>query len=115
MSRAAKGARTTATKEQVDQMIQMGGATSNATVDNQGSDITHTNAVSYNPKTDQIVISVPGYSEIMVIDHSTTTAEAKGSSGGNGAMAETCSTAGATLKTMGAAPRKTKCSSGSTT
>ena len=70
------------TQEQVDQMIQMGNATSNATVDNRGSDITHTNAVSYNPEKDQIVFSVPGYSEVMIIDHSTTTEEAKGSSGG---------------------------------
>ena len=63
-------------------MKKMGFLTSNATVDNQGSDITHTNAVSYNPGLDQIVISVPGYGEIFVIDHSTTTQEAKGSTGG---------------------------------
>lgn len=70
------------TEEQVAHMKKMGFMTSNATVDNQGSDITHTNAVSYNPDLDQIVISVPGFGEIFVIDHSTTTAEAKGSTGG---------------------------------
>jgi hypothetical protein len=70
------------TQEQVDHMKQMGMMTSNATVDNQGSDLTHTNAISYNPNLDQIVISVPGFSEIMVVDHSTSTTEAKGSTGG---------------------------------
>ncbi len=70
------------TEEQVAQMKKMGFMTSNATVDNQGSDVSHTNAVSYNPKLDQIVISVPGFGEIFVIDHSTTTQEAKGSTGG---------------------------------
>ena len=70
------------TAERVEQMKKMGFLTSNATVDNQGSDITHTNAISYNPDLDQIVISVPGYGEVFVIDHSTTTQEAKGSSGG---------------------------------
>ncbi|MGB5647416.1 MAG: aryl-sulfate sulfotransferase [Muriicola sp.] len=69
-------------EEQVAHMKKMGFLTSNATVDNQGSDITHTNAVSYNPDLDQIVISVPGYGEIFVIDHTTTTQEAKGSTGG---------------------------------
>jgi len=69
-------------EKQVAHMKKMGFLTSNATVDNQGSDITHTNAVSYNPNLDQIVISVPGYGEIFVIDHSTTTEEAKGSIGG---------------------------------
>jgi len=69
-------------KEQIEQMKQMGGATSNATFDNQNSDITHTNAIAYNETLDQIVISVPHYNEIFVIDHSTTTEEAKGSTGG---------------------------------
>jgi hypothetical protein len=70
-------------EEQIAQMIKMGMMTSNATVDNQGSDITHTNAISYNPGLDQIVISIPGFGEVYVLDHSTTTEEAKGSSGGN--------------------------------
>jgi len=70
------------TEEQVAQMKKMGFMTSNATVDNQGSDLTHTNAISYNPSLDQIVISVPGLGEVFVIDHSTTTEEAKGSTGG---------------------------------
>ena len=70
------------TEEQVEQMKKMGVMTSNATVDNRGSDIVHTNAVAYNPVLDQIAISSPGFNEIYIIDHSTTTEEAKGSSGG---------------------------------
>ena len=46
-------------------------------------DWTHTNSVDYNTKLDQIVISVRNFSEIWVIDHSTTTAEAAGHTGGN--------------------------------
>src|SRR5262249_12499960 len=45
-------------------------------------DWTHFNAVAYNPELDQIVISVHAFSEIWVIDHSTTTAEAAGHKGG---------------------------------
>ena len=44
--------------------------------------MTHVNAISYNPKLDQIVISSAGFSEIWIIDHSTTTEEAKGDIGG---------------------------------
>ncbi len=70
------------TEEQLEGMKKIGFATSNATVDNRGSDITHTNAISYNAALDQIAISVPGYNEIMIIDHSTSTEEASGNSGG---------------------------------
>jgi hypothetical protein len=45
-------------------------------------DWTHANAVAYNPALDQIVLSVHTFSEIWVIDHSTTTAEAAGHTGG---------------------------------
>jgi hypothetical protein len=69
-------------QEQLDHMKKNGFVTSNATVDNRGSDITHCNAIAYNADLDQIVVSAPEYSEIFIIDHSTTTKEAKGSSGG---------------------------------
>ena len=68
--------------EQVQAMIQQGMLTSNATPENRGSDMTHVNAISYNPELDQIAISAASFSEIWVIDHSTTTEEAKGNSGG---------------------------------
>ncbi|MBK9174967.1 MAG: hypothetical protein IPM46_01270 [Flavobacteriales bacterium] len=43
----------------------------------------HTNSIDYNPALDQIMLSVPFLNEIWVIDHSTTTAEAAGHTGGN--------------------------------
>jgi len=43
----------------------------------------HTNSIDYNEEFDQILISVHNFNEIWVIDHSTTTAEAAGHTGGN--------------------------------
>ncbi len=48
-----------------------------------GSDWLHINSVDYNPTLDQIVLSNHNFSEIWIIDHSTTTAEASGHTGGN--------------------------------
>ena len=45
-------------------------------------DVFHTNAVTYNPELDQILLSVPTFNEVWVIDHSTTTQEAAGRAGG---------------------------------
>ncbi len=46
------------------------------------SDWTHVNAVDYNSALDQVMLSVRNHSEIWIIDHGTTTAEAAGHSGG---------------------------------
>jgi hypothetical protein len=46
------------------------------------SDWTHINAVAYNPELDQIMLTAHAFSEIWVIDHGTTRAEAAGHSGG---------------------------------
>ena len=46
-----------------------------------GADWTHINSIDYNAELDQIMVSVRGFSEIWVIDHGTTTAEAAGDSG----------------------------------
>jgi len=52
----------------------------------QGSldaDWLHFNAIDYNESLDQIIVSSRSLNEIFIIDHSTTTTEAKGSNGGN--------------------------------
>lgn len=46
------------------------------------NDWTHMNAVDYNPALDEVMVSVRNHSEIWVIDHGTTTAEAAGHTGG---------------------------------
>jgi len=43
----------------------------------------HMNCIDYNPALDQIALSVRGNSEVWIIDHSTTTAQAAGHTGGN--------------------------------
>ncbi|MBI2794071.1 MAG: aryl-sulfate sulfotransferase [Ignavibacteria bacterium] len=45
-------------------------------------DFTHFNSIDYNPELDQILISARNFDEIWIIDHSTSTIEAKGSVGG---------------------------------
>ena len=49
---------------------------------NVTADILHTNAIAYNAELDQIALSIPRFNEIWVIDHSTTSAQARGSNGG---------------------------------
>jgi hypothetical protein len=51
------------------------------------ADWTHFNAVAYNAKLDQVIVSLRNFSEIWILDHSTTTAEAathRGGKYGNG-------------------------------
>ena len=50
---------------------------------NGGADWNHINAIDYNAELDQILLTVHNFSEIWIIDHSTTTAEAASHSGGN--------------------------------
>ena len=47
------------------------------------TDWMHTNSIDYNEEFDQILISIHNFNEIWVIDHSTTTEEAAGHTGGN--------------------------------
>ncbi|MCC6462348.1 MAG: aryl-sulfate sulfotransferase [Saprospiraceae bacterium] len=49
---------------------------------NAATDWVHSNAIAYNPELDQIALCSRVFSEIWIIDHSTTTEEAKGHSGG---------------------------------
>ncbi len=48
-----------------------------------GADWNHSNSIDYNAELDQILISVRNFSEIWVIDHSPTTAEAAGHTSGD--------------------------------
>jgi hypothetical protein len=45
-------------------------------------DMTHANSIDYNPELDQILITLSAISEVWIIDHSTTTAQAATGSGG---------------------------------
>ena len=47
------------------------------------SDWIHSNGIDYNPELDQVMLSPNNFSEMWIIDHSTTRAEAAGSGGGN--------------------------------
>lgn len=49
---------------------------------NETRDWFHFNAIDYNPALDQILISIRNSDEVWIIDHSTTTAEAAGHTGG---------------------------------
>ena len=47
------------------------------------ADWIHSNGIDYNPELDQVMLSPNNFSEMWIIDHSTTRAEAAGSGGGN--------------------------------
>jgi hypothetical protein len=49
-----------------------------------GSDLFHMNAIKYNADLDQIVLSSPKFNEIWILDHSTTTDQARSHAGGRG-------------------------------
>lgn len=49
---------------------------------NGAADWMHSNALDYNPSLDQILLSVPTFNELWIIDHSTTTAQAASHKGG---------------------------------
>jgi hypothetical protein len=66
----------------------------------------HANSIDFHPEFDQIVISSRKLSEVLVIDHSTTTEEAAGHTGGTVVGAGTSFTAGATPRFIAGVPRK---------
>lgn len=70
------------TEDSLSILKKMGRARRNETPENRGSDVYHINAIKYNADLDQIAISSPHLHEIFIIDHSTSTAEAAGHTGG---------------------------------
>jgi len=50
---------------------------------NDSADYFHFNGIDYHPKSDLILVSARNFSEVFILDHSTTTGEAAGSVGGN--------------------------------
>ncbi len=77
---AAKEARSKAEQDKLKSIGYVGAPAARA--QRISPDWTHVNSVDYNPALDQIVMSVHELSEIWIIDHSTTNAEAAGHSGG---------------------------------
>jgi len=68
------------------QDINYGNAGSNQGPGGPNGDWKHFNAIAYNEDLDQIALSSRSHDEIYIIDHSTTTIEAAGHSGGNSGM-----------------------------
>ena len=60
------------TEEDLTARRQIGFASPTLTVDNNGSDLYHCNAINYNAELDQIAISSPNMGEIFIIDHNPT-------------------------------------------
>ena len=69
-------------QDSLDALKAMGRESRNLTRFNPQSDIYHFNAISYNPTLEQIAISSPELSEVLIIDQSTTTEEAATHEGG---------------------------------
>ena len=69
-------------EEELEQLKALGYIPDNATEEDILSDFLHLNAVDYHADLDQIALSMPEIGEVWIIDHSTTTEEARGSSGG---------------------------------
>ncbi len=69
-------------EEELEQLKALGYVPDNASAEDLHSDFLHMNAIDYHPRLDQIAVSVPQVGEIWILDHSTTTEEARSSSGG---------------------------------
>ncbi|MEX2565600.1 MAG: aryl-sulfate sulfotransferase [Cyclobacteriaceae bacterium] len=69
-------------QDSLDILKAQGRAWRNESPENRGSDVYHLNSIKYNAELDQIAFSSPILSEIFIIDHSTTSKEAAGHTGG---------------------------------
>ena len=70
------------TGEVVERLKALGYVIGSPSADSLESDLLHTNAIAYHPELDQILLSVNRFDEIWILDHSTTSSEAAGHSGG---------------------------------
>jgi len=68
--------------EELEQLKALGYVPDDATSDDIQSDFLHMNGIDYHSELDQIAVSVPEIGEVWILDHSTSTEEARGSSGG---------------------------------
>ena len=69
-------------EEELEQLKALGYVPADATLDDLESDFLHLNSVDYNEELDQIALSFPNTGELWILDHSTTTEEARTSKGG---------------------------------
>lgn len=69
--------------EEIDRLVALGYMTGAPTGAESRADWLHLNAINYHPELDQIALSTPNLSEIWIIDHSTSIAEAAGHEGGS--------------------------------
>jgi hypothetical protein len=72
------------TDEALERLQALGYVLRGASPPDLRADHLHTNSIAYNPLLDQIALSVSRFNELWIIDHGTTTDEAKGRSGGRG-------------------------------
>ena len=68
--------------EELAQLQALGYVDKAATPKELRADFLHVNAIDHHPGLDQIALSVPALGEVWILDHSTTTAQAAGRSGG---------------------------------
>jgi hypothetical protein len=68
--------------EELEQLKALGYVPEDAVPEDLAADFLHINAIDYHPGLDQFALSVPELGEVWIVDHSTTTREAAGSTGG---------------------------------
>jgi len=76
------GERTEFPAEELERLKALGYMAADTSSQDLLSDYLHTNSIAYNAALDQIALSTPRFHEIWILDHSTTTEEAAGHSGG---------------------------------
>jgi hypothetical protein len=70
------------TDEVLQRLRSLGYLAHGASAGDADADFVHTNSVAYDPRRDQIALSVNAFNEIWIIDHGTTSAQAAGHVGG---------------------------------